>query len=167
MKRLFAASRTPAPGGASSHSWQTRIPTPNGSAEQQAQQLAIAEGTVRAFELGKKHNVNMAWGTDILFNPRGTATQGRQLAKIARWFDNADVLRLATSRNAALLALSGPRNPYPGALGVIDARRPRRSAGDRRQSSGGRFASRGSREEHEAHHEGWPHPQEHPESVRG
>lgn len=93
---------------------------PKGSAEQQAQQLAIAEGTVRAFELGKKHNVNMAWGTDILFNPRGTATQGKQLAKIARWFDNADVLRLATGRNAALLALSGPRNPYPGALGVVE-----------------------------------------------
>lgn len=94
---------------------------PKASAEQQAQQQAIAEGTVRAFELGKKHNVNMAWGTDILFNPRGTATQGKQLTKIARWFDNADVLRLATSRNASLLGLSGPRNPYPGALGVVEA----------------------------------------------
>jgi imidazolonepropionase-like amidohydrolase len=30
------------------------------------------------------------------------------------------VLRLATSRNAELLALSGARNPYPGKLGVIE-----------------------------------------------
>ena len=93
---------------------------PGGTPEQQAQRREIAEGTVRAFELGKKHNVNMAWGTDILFNPKGTAAQGRHLAKIARWFDNHEVLSLATSRNAALLALSGPRNPYRGKLGVIE-----------------------------------------------
>jgi len=28
---------------------------------------------------------------------------------------------MATSTNAELLALSGPRNPYPGRLGVIEA----------------------------------------------
>jgi imidazolonepropionase-like amidohydrolase len=91
------------------------------SKEQQEQQRVIAEGTVRAFELGKRHNVKMAWGTDILFDPGKTGTQGKQLAKVARWFDNSEVLQLATSRNAELLGLSGPRNPYPGALGVIEA----------------------------------------------
>jgi imidazolonepropionase-like amidohydrolase len=88
--------------------------------EQREQQKMIAEGTVRAFELGQKHNVNMAWGTDILFDPSKTGTQGKQLAKIARWFDNADVLKMGTSRNAELLGLSGPRNPYPGKLGFIE-----------------------------------------------
>ncbi|GLS29188.1 hypothetical protein SAMN04488498_14710 [Mesorhizobium albiziae] len=29
-------------------------------------------------------------------------------------------MRQATSTNAELLALSGPRNPYPGKLGVIE-----------------------------------------------
>jgi imidazolonepropionase-like amidohydrolase len=29
------------------------------------------------------------------------------------------VLQQATIRNAELLALSGPRNPYPGRLGVV------------------------------------------------
>ena len=48
-------------------------------------------------------------------------TQGKKLAKIASWFDKADVLRFGTSRNAELLALSGPRNPYPGKLGVVEA----------------------------------------------
>lgn len=93
---------------------------PGGTPEQQAQRREIAEGTIRAFDLGKKHGVNMAWGTDILFNPKGTAAQGRHLAKIARWFENHEVLALATSRNAELLSMSGPRNPYKGKLGVIE-----------------------------------------------
>ena len=36
-----------------------------------------------------------------------------------RWFTPAEILRTATGTNAALLAMSGPRNPYPGTLGVI------------------------------------------------
>lgn len=91
------------------------------AAEQRAQQQAIAEGTARAVELGRKHKVNMALGTDILFSPSGTASQGRQLAKFARWYGNADLLRMLTSGNAELAGLSGPRNPYPGKLGQITA----------------------------------------------
>jgi imidazolonepropionase-like amidohydrolase len=90
------------------------------SPEQRAQQQMIAEGTVRAVELGRTHKVKMALGTDILFNPKGTGTQGKQLAKFARWYGNADTLRLLTSGNAELLALSGPRNPYPAKLGRIE-----------------------------------------------
>nr|WP_245432916.1 amidohydrolase family protein [Mesorhizobium loti] len=91
------------------------------SPEQRAQQQMIADGTARAVELGRKHNVKMALGTDILFNPKGTATQGKQLAKFARWYDAADVLKLLTSGNAELAGLSGPRNPYPGKIGRIEA----------------------------------------------
>jgi len=91
------------------------------SPEQRAQQQKIAEGTAQAVELGRKHKVRIALGTDILFNPKGAATQGKQLAKFARWYDNADVLRLLTSANAELAALSGPRNPYPAKLGRIEA----------------------------------------------
>ena len=91
------------------------------SPEQRMQQQAIAEGTARAVELGRKHKVRMALGTDILFSPKGTATQGRQLAKFARWYDNAEVLRMLTGGNAELAALSGPRNPYPAKLGRIEA----------------------------------------------
>ncbi|WP_421914273.1 amidohydrolase family protein [Mesorhizobium sp.] len=90
------------------------------SPEQRAQQQMIAEGTARAVELGRKHNVKMALGTDILFSPKGTATQGKQLAKFARWYHNADVLRLLTSGNADLAGLSGQRNPYPAKLGRIE-----------------------------------------------
>jgi imidazolonepropionase-like amidohydrolase len=30
------------------------------------------------------------------------------------------MLKMATADNAELLALSGPRNPYPGKLGVVE-----------------------------------------------
>lgn len=37
-----------------------------------------------------------------------------------RWYTPAEVLKMATADNAELLALSGPRNPYPGRLGVVE-----------------------------------------------
>lgn len=40
---------------------------------------------------------------------------------MVRWFTPAEILMMATRANAELLALSGPRNPYPGTLGVIEA----------------------------------------------
>jgi imidazolonepropionase-like amidohydrolase len=42
------------------------------------------------------------------------------LTHLTRWYDNADILRMATSVNAELLTMSGPRNPYQGKLGVIE-----------------------------------------------
>jgi imidazolonepropionase-like amidohydrolase len=42
------------------------------------------------------------------------------LTHLTRWYDNADILRMATSVNAELLAMSGPRNPYRGKLGIIE-----------------------------------------------
>jgi imidazolonepropionase-like amidohydrolase len=37
-----------------------------------------------------------------------------------KWFTNAEILKQATSINAEVLKLTGPRNPYPeAALGVI------------------------------------------------
>jgi imidazolonepropionase-like amidohydrolase len=92
---------------------------PKSDPVQRAQLQEIARGTARAFELGRKHKVRMAFGTDILFAPAGTASQGRQLAKLARWFEPAEVLRMATSRSGELLAMSGGRNPYPDRLGVL------------------------------------------------
>ena len=86
---------------------------------QQAKQAQVAEGTVRAFELAQKHAVAIAFGTDILFNPEGAASQGRQLAKFARFMSPLAALHKATGAAGALLALSGERSPYPGRLGVI------------------------------------------------
>ncbi len=86
---------------------------------QQAKQQEVADGTVRAFDLAKKHGVSLAFGTDILFNPAGTASQGRQLAKFARFMSPLEALHKATGAAGSLLALSGERAPYDGRLGVI------------------------------------------------
>jgi imidazolonepropionase-like amidohydrolase len=86
----------------------------------QAKLRQVIEGTDRVYALAKKHGVRLAWGTDTLFDARLAERQGAQLAKMTRWFTPAEALKQATADNAALLALSGPRNPYPGALGVVE-----------------------------------------------
>lgn len=92
---------------------------PKADPAQRAQQAMIAEGTARAYELALKHGVRTAFGTDVLMNPAGPATQGRQLAKLARFMDPLEALRTATGSAGELLALSGPRAPYEGPIGVI------------------------------------------------
>ncbi|MBS7698153.1 amidohydrolase family protein [Chelatococcus sp. YT9] len=87
---------------------------------QGAEQEFIAQGTVRAYEWAKNYKAKVAWGTDILFSPGKTVTQGKQLAKLARWFTNAEVLSMATSTNAELLAMAGNRRPYQQPIGVIE-----------------------------------------------
>jgi len=82
-------------------------------------QKHVAEGTIKAYEWGDKYDVRIAFGTDILMNPAGTVTQGRQLAKLTRFMSPLKALRMATGRNGELLALSGARAPYPAPLGVI------------------------------------------------
>jgi cytosine/adenosine deaminase-related metal-dependent hydrolase len=74
-----------------------------------------------AYALAKKHGIKLAWGTDTLFDPVLATRQGKQLARMQRWFTPAQTLRMATHDNAELLALSGPRSPNPGRLGVVDA----------------------------------------------
>jgi imidazolonepropionase-like amidohydrolase len=79
----------------------------------------VYAGTDTAYTLARRHGVRVAFGTDALFDPRLAARQGALLAKLRRWYSAADILRMATAENAELLALSGPRNPYPGRLGVV------------------------------------------------
>jgi imidazolonepropionase-like amidohydrolase len=76
-------------------------------------------GTDNAYRLAKKYNIRTAWGTDILFDANNLALQNKQLTKMTRWYPPAEVLKMATADNADLLALSGPRNPYPGKIGVV------------------------------------------------
>ncbi|MBC7584728.1 MULTISPECIES: hypothetical protein [unclassified Tardiphaga] len=40
---------------------------------------------------------------------------------MVKWYTPAETLQIATYNNGQLLALSGPRSPYPGKLGVIEA----------------------------------------------
>lgn len=85
-----------------------------------AKMLQVFASTDAAYRLAKAHGIRTAFGSDLLFSDALTARQGTMLTHLSRWYSNADVLRMATSTNAELLALSGPRNPYPGKLGVVE-----------------------------------------------
>ena len=95
------------------------IPFPAGSPNR-AKQLQMSAGTDTAYGFAKKYNLKTAWGTDTLFNAKLATRQGAQLAKMKRWYSAAEVLKTATGTNAELLGMSGPRNPYPGKVGVIE-----------------------------------------------
>lgn len=92
---------------------------PHPEPDKRAKQLQVAAGTDRAYELARKHDVKVAWGTDILFDADLASRQAVRLTKLTRWYTPAEILRMATSTNAELLALAGPRNPYPGELGLV------------------------------------------------
>jgi imidazolonepropionase-like amidohydrolase len=92
---------------------------PEGS-DNRAKFVAMTQGTDTAYGLAKKYKLNLAWGTDTLFDAKLATRQGAQLAKMVRWFTPGEVLVMATGTNAELLALSGKRSPYKGKLGVVE-----------------------------------------------
>jgi imidazolonepropionase-like amidohydrolase len=98
---------------------EMRTGLPEGSV-QRAKAEEVWPGIDRAYRLAKKYRLKTAWGTDILFSRPLAARQGAVLASLARWYTPAEALIMATSANAELLRLSGPRNPYPGRLGVVE-----------------------------------------------
>jgi len=42
------------------------------------------------------------------------------LSHLSRWYTTSEILKMETATNAELLGLSGPRNPYPGKLGIVE-----------------------------------------------
>ena len=90
------------------------------SPESHKKALQVFAGTDNAYKLAKKYNIKTAFGTDVLFSKALAEGQGAMLADLTRWYTPAEALTMATATNAELLSLSGPRNPYPGKLGVIE-----------------------------------------------
>jgi imidazolonepropionase-like amidohydrolase len=85
-----------------------------------AKKHTVVEGTDNAFKWARKHNVKLAWGTDLMFVPAQMKNQNTDIVKLTAWMTSAEALKLVTHDNAQLLALSGLRNPYPGKQGVIE-----------------------------------------------
>jgi len=92
---------------------------PPGSFERE-KAMEVFAGTDTTYKLAKKYKIKTAWGTDVLFSAALARKQGALLTKLVQWYTPAEVLIMATSTNAQLLALSGKRNPYPGKLGRIE-----------------------------------------------
>ena len=94
--------------------------TGNLSPESREKQLEMYGGTDNAIMLAKKYKMKIAYGTDVLFNAKKATAPNAQLLKMKRWFNNFEILNMATANNADLLAMSGKRSPYAGKLGVIE-----------------------------------------------
>ncbi len=92
---------------------------PDDPPERKEKKAMVARGSDNAWAWAKKHGVKLAWGTDFLFRPQENPLQNSFILKLRQWFTPAEILKLVTHDNAQLLALSGPRNPYPGDLGVV------------------------------------------------
>lgn len=100
---------------------QNLIPdSPNMTAERREKRKGVLEGNARIWPLAKRHGVKLAWGTDLLFEPELNSEQNRLILPLKQWFTPAEIIRLVTYNNAQLLALSGPRAPYQGRLGVVE-----------------------------------------------
>ena len=81
----------------------------------------VIEGQRQVWPMAKRLGVKLAWGTDFLFEPDLNPQQNAYILRLKPYFTPAELLRLVTSNNAELLALSGPRTPYQGRLGVVQA----------------------------------------------
>ena len=94
--------------------------SPNMTPERRAKRADVVAGNARVWPLAKKYGVKLAWGTDLLFEPDLNKEQNRLMLGLKPWFTPAEIVRMVTYDNAQLLALSGPRAPYPGRLGIVE-----------------------------------------------
>jgi len=95
------------------------IQFPAGS-DNQKKWIEVTDGTDKVIALAKKYSVKTAFGTDVLFDPEMGKKHGKLLAKLKRWYTPYEALKMATSGNAELIKMCGPRDPYPGKLGVVE-----------------------------------------------
>ena len=97
-----------------SYAWPTK--------ETKAKGARIIAGMENEVRLAKKHKVKIGFGTDAFGPSRNEfAMQSLEFKARLKYFTPVEILRQATSINAAIVAMSGPMmNPYlEGPLGVI------------------------------------------------
>jgi len=95
-------------------------PAADWSEDQKAKQQAAKDGLTTMFASAKKYNVKIALGTDLVGSKESKQTQAKELSNRLPWFTPAEIIKQATANNAELMSWSGPRNPYPDKLGVIE-----------------------------------------------
>ncbi|MDH3604699.1 MAG: amidohydrolase family protein, partial [Candidatus Tectomicrobia bacterium] len=82
--------------------------------------MQIVRGVDNLMRLAKELDIPVAFGTDAIGYPKAFDAAVREFGGRLKWFTSLEILKQATSVNAQLLELTGPRNPYPdGPLGVI------------------------------------------------
>ncbi|MFB7615884.1 amidohydrolase family protein [Kitasatospora sp. NPDC056181] len=90
------------------------------SADSNRKNREVCEGVSRTFAWARAHGVRLAFGTDLVLDPGNGHRQNEMLVRLGAHLSPVEVLRMATSGNAELFRLSGPRDPYRAApLGVV------------------------------------------------
>jgi imidazolonepropionase-like amidohydrolase len=85
-----------------------------------AKLAVVCQGTEFVYKTIKKFpKLKVTYGTDIFNDPDNIDTQVQQMARLQDWHSPYEILVMATGNGGELLKLSGPRNPYPGDLGVV------------------------------------------------
>ena len=80
----------------------------------------VMNGVDNLMNTAKKIGLPVAFGTDSFGAERVYVGAVKEFSYRLRWFDSLEILKQATSHNAKLLELTGPRNPYKdGPLGII------------------------------------------------
>ncbi|MEZ9322623.1 amidohydrolase family protein [Vibrio sp. 10N.286.51.E5] len=88
---------------------------------QVARQQQAKDGLDNLMKLAKKHDAKILFGSDMVGSLEQKRMHLTEFTNRTKWFTNAEILQQATSVNAEVLELTGPRNPYPEAkLGVIE-----------------------------------------------
>lgn len=89
--------------------------------DQKAKHDEAYAGIDNMFKTAKKIGFDkIAFGSDIITDLGMLKRINEEFVHRTEWFTPVEILRQATSKSAELMALSGPRNPYPGKLGVIE-----------------------------------------------
>lgn len=94
---------------------------PHGYTEDQKQkhEQALA-GIDNMFTIAKKIGFDkIGFGSDIITSPEMLKKINDEFVYRTKWFTPSEIMQQATYKNGQILSLSGPRNPYPGTLGVI------------------------------------------------
>lgn len=97
-----------------------RASTPDMDPLRRAKREPVMRGQARMWPMARELGVNIAWGTDFLFEPALNREQNAFILLLREWYSPAEILKMLTHDNARLLALSGLRSPYEGRLGVIE-----------------------------------------------
>lgn len=89
--------------------------------DQKAKHDEAFDGIDRMMTAAKKIGFEkIAFGSDIITDPELLKRVNDEFRLRTKWFSPFEVMRQATSLGGSLLAMSGPRNPYRGKLGVIE-----------------------------------------------
>ncbi len=95
-------------------------PAADWNEDQKAKQRTAQKGIDNLMKLAKKYKAKIATGTDLVGVASEKYKQAYELTNRLKWFTPFEILRQATVNNAELMSWSGPRNPYPSKLGVIE-----------------------------------------------